>query len=94
MRSRRPRRSRRSVIQDLPQHELLAVRPVGLRGVPEHSRPSPRGEYEVTDAVQYVIDVLGEPFEVVKSDEPVLDMSSRGDIGSVERMLSRQVLSF
>lgn len=56
-------------------------------------KPSPRGEYEVTDAVQYVIDVLRQPFAVVKSNEPVLDMSSRGDIGSVERMVTRQAIS-
>ena len=56
-------------------------------------QPSPRGEYEVTDAVQYVIDVLKQPFAVVRSDEPVLDMSSRGDIDSVQRRLARQTLA-
>lgn len=54
--------------------------------------PSPRGEYEVTDAVQYCIDKLGVPFTAVKSHEAVFDMSSRGDVGSVATKLARQTL--
>ena len=50
--------------------------------------PSERGEYEITAAVQYSIDVLGERFAVVTSDEGVLDLSSRADIESVGRFLS------
>jgi len=50
--------------------------------------PSPRGEYEITDAVQYAIDVLGEPFHVVPVHAPVLDMTSRGDIAKVAALLT------
>ncbi len=50
-------------------------------------KPSPRGEYEVTDAAQYCIDVLGEKLKVHKVAAPVLDLSSRGDIASVNDKL-------
>ncbi len=50
-------------------------------------KPSPRGEYEITDASQYVIDVLHQPFTGLRFRLPVLDMSSRGDIDSVARKL-------
>ena len=46
-------------------------------------KPSPRGEYEITDAAQYCIDVLGEKMMAHKIAAPVLDMSSRGDIAAV-----------
>lgn len=49
---------------------------------------SPRGEYELADAVQHAIDVLGERFEVVPAREGVLDLSMRSDIPSVARRLS------
>lgn len=48
---------------------------------------SPRGEFEITAAVQYAVDVLKCEFRVVRSDEGVLDLSSRDDIGSVAKML-------
>lgn len=50
--------------------------------------PSERGEYEITAAVQYAIDVLGERFAVVTSNEGVLDLSSRADIESVSRFVN------
>ena len=54
--------------------------------------PSPRGEFEITDAAQYVRDVLGEPFDTVLSDESVLDLSNRGDVSAVaERVAGRTV---
>lgn len=48
---------------------------------------SPRGEYEITDAVQYAIDKLDERFKVCWCNAPVLDLSSRGDIGPVAARL-------
>ena len=48
---------------------------------------SARGEKELTQAVQYAIDELGMRFQVVCSDEPVLDLSSRGDIRGVAGFL-------
>ncbi len=49
--------------------------------------PSPRGELEVTDAVQYAIDALGRKFRVLAFEAAVLDMSSRADVSVVARQL-------
>ena len=51
-------------------------------------KPSPRGEFEVTDAVQYAMDRLGERFDVVWCQAAVLDLSSRNDIEPVARRLA------
>lgn len=50
--------------------------------------PSERGEYEITSAVQYAIDSLGVQFAAIKTDEGVLDLSTRADIESVSRFLN------
>lgn len=50
--------------------------------------PSPRGELEIPNAVQYAIDVLGEPFQALKIHAPVLDLTSREDVASVKAILS------
>jgi glucose-1-phosphate thymidylyltransferase len=50
--------------------------------------PSPRGELELPDAVQYSIDRLGTRYRVIRSDLPVLDLSSRADIPRVTRQLA------
>lgn len=49
---------------------------------------SPRGEYEITDAVQYCIDQLRERFRAVLVPEPVFDMTSRADIPSMAARLA------
>jgi len=48
---------------------------------------SERGELELTAAVQYAIDVLGERFAALKSQDAVLDLSSRSDIAPVVERL-------
>jgi glucose-1-phosphate thymidylyltransferase len=49
--------------------------------------PSPRGEFEIPDAVAYSIDKLRHSYRVVLSDEPVLDLSSRCDVKPVAERL-------
>ena len=50
--------------------------------------PSPRGELELTHAVAYAIDQLGVRFRVLVSDEGVLDLSRREDVGLVAARLA------
>jgi len=50
-------------------------------------KPSKRGEYELTAAVQYSIDEMGKPFVAVKTAAGVLDLSSRADIETVAQLL-------
>ncbi len=50
--------------------------------------PSPRGEMELTDAVRYAIEHLGERFRVASIAAPVLDMTSRADIAAVAEKLA------
>jgi glucose-1-phosphate thymidylyltransferase len=50
--------------------------------------PSPRGEYEVTDAVQYAMANLGVEFRAVTVDAPVLDLSQRSDLDAVKAALA------
>jgi glucose-1-phosphate thymidylyltransferase len=49
--------------------------------------PSVRGELELQDAVRIAMTEFGERFDVLLSDEGVLDLSTRGDIESVARVL-------
>ncbi len=51
-------------------------------------RPSPRGELELQDAVRYAMEQLGVRFQVIESDETVLDLSSRRDISAVAGRLA------
>lgn len=48
---------------------------------------SARGEYEITDAVQYSIDQLGKTFTIAPVNAAVLDLSSRTDIEPVANRL-------
>ncbi|MDN5571916.1 MAG: NTP transferase domain-containing protein [Propionibacteriaceae bacterium] len=50
-------------------------------------QPSPRGEYELTDAVRAAL-AAGEPFTVVESDAGVLDLSERADVARVGAALA------
>ncbi len=46
-------------------------------------QPSARGELELTDAIQYSMDALGEHYRALIFRSPVLDLSSRSDIAAV-----------
>lgn len=50
-------------------------------------RPSVRNELELQDAVRIATSQLGERIRVLYSEEGVLDLSTRGDIESVARVL-------
>ena len=50
--------------------------------------PSPRGELELPDAVRIGIRELGLRFRVVRSDRPVLDLSTRSDVAAVAAALA------
>lgn len=55
-------------------------------------KPSPRGELELPDAVQYAVEVLGQRFQVMWCAEAVLDLSSRADVEPVAvRLAGREV---
>ncbi len=49
--------------------------------------PSPRGELELADAVQFSVSRLGERFQVLRFRAGVLDLSSRSDIAAVAARL-------
>ncbi|CAN5314471.1 sugar phosphate nucleotidyltransferase [soil metagenome] len=54
--------------------------------------PSPRGEWELTTAVQYGLERLGLNWRVRPADAPVWDLTSRGDIALVTAaLLHREV---
>ena len=48
---------------------------------------SPRGEYEIADAVMYSLREMGERYRVIHSNGGVLDLSSQEDIAGVTRWL-------
>ena len=51
---------------------------------------SPRGEYEIPDAVMVSIERLGQQYRIIPSKQAVLDLSSRRDIASVTRLLRKE----
>ncbi|MCR4410805.1 MAG: sugar phosphate nucleotidyltransferase [Thermoguttaceae bacterium] len=51
-------------------------------------RPSKRGEYELPDAVQHLIDVVREPFHVITVRAPVLDLTCRKDVATIAPKLA------
>jgi dTDP-glucose pyrophosphorylase len=54
--------------------------------------PSSRDEYEITDAVQYVIDEMDGGFRALRFEAGVLDLTSRADVAPVaERLASLEV---
>jgi dTDP-glucose pyrophosphorylase len=55
---------------------------------------SSRNELELPDAVEYSMTSLGERYRVAHSNEPVLDLSSQGDIGRVTRQLADVAVRF
>ena len=50
-------------------------------------RVSARGEFEIPDAVQYAMGVMGQRFKVVACDGAVLDLSNRADVKGVSELL-------
>lgn len=50
--------------------------------------PSDRGEFELTDAVNFAIKNLDEKFTAIYSNEGVLDLSSRSDVEKVKEKLN------
>jgi glucose-1-phosphate thymidylyltransferase len=50
-------------------------------------QPSSRGEFELPNAIQYAVEVLGERFEMIAADAPVLDLSRRADVAKVTARL-------
>jgi glucose-1-phosphate thymidylyltransferase len=59
-----------------------------------HIQPSPRGELELPDAVQYTIDTLKQPFKVVEVRAAVLDLTSRRDVASMAEKLAEMEVQF
>jgi len=54
-------------------------------------KPSSRGEFEIASAVQFAIDNFSEKFNAIYSNEGVLDLSSRADVGKISVYFSNFV---
>jgi len=77
------------VAQSLVSMNLWSFTPVIYEAC-RRVQPSVRNELELQDAVRIAMTDLGETFRVVFSDEGVLDLSTRGDIESVARVLEHR----
>ena len=82
----------RLLAQSLVSMNLWSFTPVIYEAC-RRVQPSVRGELELQDAVRIAISELGEPFRVLESREGVLDLSTRGDIESVARVLRDRPVS-
>jgi len=92
-------RLRRIVEKPAPEFVAALPAPVGVsmncwRFGPEifaacaAIEPSERGELELTDAVQYAIDQMGQAFQVLPFRAAVLDLTSRADVAGVAARLA------
>ena len=78
-------------VEQLPKPVLVSMNCWRLTpGIFEACRKiplSPRGEYEIPDAVMYTISEMRQQVQIVPYSGGVLDLSSRGDIESVKERL-------
>ena len=79
------------VLERLPEPVLLSMNcwrfePVMFSACRSIEK-SPRGEYEIPDAVAYAMQRFGQSFRVLVSHEAVLDLSTRADVVSVAERL-------
>jgi dTDP-glucose pyrophosphorylase len=77
------------IAQSLVSMNLWSFTPVIYEAC-RRVQPSIRNELELQDAVRIAMIDLGERFRVVPSTEGVLDLSTRGDIESVARVLAHR----
>ena len=73
-------------------HELLAVLRQAFSSRVAEIGKSPRGEFEIPDAVSHSMQELGERYQVLYSDRSVLDLSTQSDIAGVTRHLQGEVV--
>ena len=79
------------VIDSFGPHALLSMNcwrfTASIFDACKNIEPSPRGEYEITDAVNYDIQNIGQTYTVYPCVQPVLDLSCQNDIESVTQRL-------
>lgn len=82
-----------SVLESLPKPLLVSMNcwrfEPAIFSACREIEPSPRGEYEVTDAVQLLVDEGRASFEALSFEAGVLDLTSRSDVEPVAEMLAR-----